>query len=194
MIRRLRRDDGFTFVELLAASVLSLGALALAGWMLLAALYGGRDVGASGAMTSQAQLFATSVRNGIGSGTDAALANFAGGGQILKATVGEFDDAGALVGSWSCAYWVVTDDGRGYSLRSASLEPVPVSQDAGDFDDWTLLATGLEQVAGERILSLSAAGVVGIKARSDAEGGSPAYVETAVAERVLPQDPGAFAC
>lgn len=188
------RDGGFTFVELLIASALTLGVLATAGWMLLAALYGGRDVTASGVVSSQAQILANSIRSGVGSGADVELGSFAGDGQLLKATVAEFDSSGVRSSDWACTYWALTSDGRAYTKRSSTAVTPPAVQTSSAFNGWTLLASGLEGIAGSDILSRPSASSVGIKARSNAEGGAPAYVDTTATQRALPEDPGALAC
>ena len=107
-------DAGLTFVELLIASMLSVSILVLAGWMLLASLYGGRDVTTSGTVTSQAQFVATSLRSGINSAANVSLAAFAGNGQLLTAATVEFDAAGAPQLPW-------TGPGPGSSRRASLL-------------------------------------------------------------------------
>lgn len=193
MMDRRDRDAGFTFVELLVASALSISVLVLAGWMLLASIQGGRDVTTSGTASSQAQLLTNSIRAGIGAAADVDLDVFADDGQVLKAAVAEFDGSGNLVGAWSCAYWAITVDGRAYTLRSPSTAVIPTSQTTTAFAGWTRLASGLERVSGAEILTRTPT-AVGITARSDAAGGSPAFVETTVNQRPLPSEPTGVAC
>jgi hypothetical protein len=186
-------DAGFTFVELIIASMLSIGILILAGWMLLASLYGGRDVTASGTVTSQAQLVVKSIRSGLDSAANVSLAAFASTGQLLKAASVEFNAAGLAQLPWVCEYWAITADGRVYTKQSATATAAPATQDKASFAGWTLLGSSLERVASEPILS-HAGTTVGIKARSDAEGGAPAYVDTTATVRTLPASPGSLVC
>jgi len=186
-------DAGFTFAELLIASMLTVGVLILSGWMLLASLYGGRDVTTSGTVSSQAQLVANSIRTGIASAADVSLVAFASTGQLLKAATVEFDASGEPQLPWTCQYWAITADGRAYTKHSATATPVPGVQAATAFSGWTLLASSLEPVASEPILSYSGTSV-GIKARSDAEGGAPAFVDSTATVRTLPSDPGSLVC
>ncbi len=192
-----RRDDGITLVELLIACFLLVGVTASAGWILVASLNGGKNVTGSGTASSQAQILADSIAGGVRSATGVTLTSFATDGQLLRATQGVFDATGAAT-SWSCRAWAITDDGRAYAMRSATHIPDPASQLQSDFAaaGWTFLGGGLEpSPTGGDILSLTGSSV-GVSARGDGGGGSPALVVTSVTVQPLTaaQTSGAPSC
>ncbi len=171
-------------MELLIASGLMVGVLGIVGWMLVASLNGGKQVTGSGNASSQAQILADSVAGGVRSATGVALVPLATDGQLLRATQGTFDATGTAT-DWTCRAWVVTADGRAYTLRSSSAIPTPAGQSAADLAGWTILATGLEPIAsGAAILTLTGSSV-GVAARGDGSGGSPALVDTSVTVQPL---------
>ncbi len=206
MIALRRRDDGVTLVELIIASFLLVGVAASAGWILVASLNGGKNVSGSGTASSQAQILADSIAGGVRSATDVTLTDLpasptgptAAHGQLLRAMQGVFDETGAAI-SWSCRAWAITDDGRAYTMRSATHIPDPASQSQSDFAaaGWTLLGSGLEShpVTGDYILSKDSSSV-GVSARGDGGGGSPALVVTSVTVQPLTaaQTSGAPSC
>jgi hypothetical protein len=170
--------------------------------MLISALVGGKDVAASGAATSQAQLLADSVVDSLRQSTDISLTDFDGDGQLLRATHHTFDANGAET-SWVFMAWAVTSDGRAYLQRSCAPIVDPASQDPSDFAGWLLLASGLEPAAtpaptatpspGAPILTQSGT-TVRIAARGDAMGGAPALVDTSITPHQLPSTLGAGTC
>jgi len=190
-------ETGFTLVEVLLASFLSVVVLALAGWMLLTAFSGGRDVAGSTTSASQAQLVAVSVSGAVRTSTGLSLTSFAGTGQLLRATEGAFDAAGNATG-WVCRAWAVTSDGRAYTARSAAAIPAPLAQAASAFDGWTLLASGLApgRTPGQVITLTGQRVELSILATSTIADGAPALVATSVAAQPLTdtQLAGAPAC
>ncbi len=186
-------DRGLTLVELIISSFLMIGVVAFAGWMLVSALTGGRDVTVSNSATSQAQLLADSVVGALRQSDGVTLGAFDADGQILRATHHTFDAEGNEV-AWERVAWAITADGRAYTLRSCSAIDDPTGQSVSDFAGWLLLATGLEPVAvGTPILAPEGSGVA-IEVKSDAYGGTPAYVEASVTPHQLPSTVGTGTC
>ncbi|WP_150307837.1 hypothetical protein [Planctomonas psychrotolerans] len=155
-VRRAARNDrgearyerGFTLVELLIYSMLSIVVLLIVGGILINSLRAEQLVRTSTDATSTGQLVSQSVTTGVRNASAIAWSEPAPGTELLLVrTVG----SGATE-TWSCQAWHF-GGGEVRTTRSTSLIPTPT---AAALSGWTLLVDGAAPSAGSPVFDLDA--------------------------------------
>ena len=145
-----RNDSGFTLVELMVTSVLTLIVLAAVGGLLISLLRTPQAVTARVAASGGAQLAADSVELGIRNSSDFRLTSPQGSDQLLVARTAQ---SGSTI-VWVCSAWYysATDN----SIRATtSSTTIPAAPTANDLATWTLLDTSVTPVSGTSIFTVS---------------------------------------
>lgn len=141
------REDGFTLVELLISSMLSVVVLGIVGAIIINSLQAERTVREENEAASQGQLVARSITNGVRNSSNLSLTLPASGTQLLRARV----VGSGPTATWSCQSWYF---GAG-EIRTKTAEaaiPVPTATDVAS---WTLLASGVSVVGATPVLASS---------------------------------------
>ncbi|PJJ73248.1 hypothetical protein CLV46_2834 [Diaminobutyricimonas aerilata] len=162
--RRVREQDaGLTLVELIIYSLLLSVIVAIGGGMLISSITTQRDVTRITTATSDGQVVASSVEEGIrnaGGSTPISVASNSFG-QVLKSRTAKVTQAGAV--TWECRAWFHRFTGEVYTRRSATAVPTPAT--AGDLAGWTLLAQGVTLAPGQTAIFQSTGSTAAPKVR-----------------------------
>lgn len=139
------RDAGFTLVELMITAALLGLVLTLVGGVLIQGLRIQSTVQESTAAASSSQLAAESLARGVNNSLRIDVKpdpTSPGSTFPLVRSVSRSDRATDPAGSLVCQAWVVVNK----ELRTIrSTTPISVPTSAADVQNWTLLATGVEQ-------------------------------------------------
>ncbi len=136
-----RRDAGFTLVELMIAAVLLGLVLTLVGSVLIQGLRIQSTVQTSTSAASSSQLAAESLARGVNNAVRLEVSAPAAGISLVR-TVSRSDDGAVPAGTLVCRAWVVAG-GEFRTRESTTAIAAPTS--AAEVQNWTLLATGVEQ-------------------------------------------------
>lgn len=147
LLRRLRDESsGFTLVELVVASSLTVVIAVVIGGILLTSLGSERTIRTTTQATSGGQLVAQSIDKGVRNATWIELTTGAGDYFLAVRTAG----GGATV-TWNCQAWYISPDGSAYTRTSSSRITKPAG--SSDVAGWTLLTTGIRPADGASILT-----------------------------------------
>lgn len=150
LIRRLRRDDGFTLTELIASSALFSMVTLIAVSIFLGQFSAQQQVSAITTTTTDAQLASTTIDAGIRNSSGFEL-TAAGSDQLLVARVAE---AGATL-QWMCRAWYYSASADTIRMTSATPGTPVAAPTAAQLETWTLLADGVTPTSGTTIFSAS---------------------------------------
>jgi prepilin-type N-terminal cleavage/methylation domain-containing protein len=153
--RRLRRDDGFTLTEMIAAAaIFSLVSLALGGVM-ISITNAQTQVTTSTSATSMAQATADSIDSGVRNASALNL-EASGSDQLLVAKVA---GAGTTL-TWHCRGWFYSssDGGKIWMTQTADGTKITVP-DAAELASWTLLVDGVTPSSGSTVFTRSGSSV-----------------------------------
>ncbi|MAT18482.1 MAG: hypothetical protein CMF56_07960 [Leifsonia sp.] len=156
MIRpRLRRDDGFTLTEMIAAAaVFSLVSLALGGVM-ISVSNAQTQVTTATSAANMAQATADSIDSGI---RNAAALNLTASGsdQLLVAKVAGAD----ATLTWHCRAWYYSAAGAGKLWMTQTADGTKISvPSAAQLATWTLLVDGVTPSSGSTVFTRSGSSV-----------------------------------
>ena len=174
----MKSERGFTMIELLIASMLSVLVLVLIGGMLINSLSSERVVRNATAASNAGQLVAKSVTKGVRNASNINLTEPVPGEQLLMVrTAGASDDAGAF----KCQAWYFAPGEVRMKISStAILAPTPAQ-----LATWTLVGDGIEQVAGAPILTRNPVDgkKIDIKLNAVSGDGAPVLINTSTVSR-----------
>lgn len=188
-MHRLRRDDGFTLVELIVSSMLFSLVTLVAGGIFVGTLSAQQSVSAVTTSTTDAQLAGTSIDQGIRNSTGFDLTSADGGAdQLLVAHVA----GSGTVLEWTCRAWYYDSSGGGSIRTTTAANGTHIAAPpASALATWTLLADGVEPVTGTTILS-EAGATLSVAFHSTATGNQP--IEIAFASSPLGGVTGDASC
>jgi prepilin-type N-terminal cleavage/methylation domain-containing protein len=146
----MRSDRGFTLIELIVASMLSVLVLSIVVGMMISSFSTERIVQGSNESSSLGQLAASSISRGTRHASALELSAPTADSQLLRALI--VDDVLPTPVTAHCESWYY-GGGEVRTERSASAIPVPTS--AADVASWTLLADGVAPVASTPVLAIS---------------------------------------
>lgn len=188
-MRALRRDGGFTFTEMIVSAMLFSLVSLVAGGILVGTLSAQESVSAVTTSTTDGQLAASSIDQGIRNSTGFELLPADGGAdQMLIAHVA---GSGATL-SWACRAWYFDSAGDG-SIRTTSVASGThiSAPTASQLSTWALLADGVVPLTGSTIFS-EAGATLSVEFDSLATGNPP--IEIAFATAPLGGVTGDTAC
>lgn len=148
------RDEGFTLIELIVASMLMLIVLAGVGALMVVLMTTPNSVTARESAAGSAQTAANSISSGIRNSSDFRLTNPIGNDQLLVARVAQ---AGNPI-VWSCAAWYYDSTGNRI-LYTTSMTLIPSAPTSTDLASWHVLDTSVTPTSGTSIFSSTGAEV-----------------------------------
>jgi prepilin-type N-terminal cleavage/methylation domain-containing protein len=146
----LRRDDGFTLVELMIACVLTAIVMAAVGGLLVSLMITPRAVTARETTASSAQLAVQSIQVGVRNSSDFRLTSPNGTDQLLVARTAQ---AGSTI-VWVCSAWYYSASEQSIRYLS-SPSTIPAAPSSSDLASWTTLDTAVTPVSGSGIFTVS---------------------------------------
>jgi prepilin-type N-terminal cleavage/methylation domain-containing protein len=176
--RRLRDEQsGFTLIELVVASMLTVVIAVVIGNILITTLGSEKTVRTTTQATSAGQLVAQSIDKGVRNAVWISPLPYATGGDYFL-TVRTAD--GKKDVTYTCQAWYITAAGSAYVRSSDSpiLKPT-----GGNVTGWTLLTTGIERSGAQHILDSSLAGQVDIHFEVDAGDAPNVLISTSALSR-----------
>jgi type II secretory pathway pseudopilin PulG len=171
----MKSERGFTMIELIIASMLSVLVLVVVGGMLINSLSSQRVVLDATQASNTVQFAAKSVTRSVRNASDLRLTAPVAGEQLLEVrTAGTSADAGVF----RCQAWYYSaGELRMTSSNSAIAAPTPAQ-----LATWTLIGSGIQQVAGAPVFALTGR-QVDIKIDASAGDGAPVLVSTTAVSR-----------
>ena len=146
LARRLRDESsGFTLIELVVASSLTLIIAIVIGSILMSTLGSEKTIRTTTQATSNGQLVAQSIDKGVRNATWIDLTAASGEYFLTVRTA-----SSTATVTYSCQAWYITPAGSAYVQNSPTKITKPT---AGNVSGWTLLTTGVQQVGTTSILS-----------------------------------------
>jgi type II secretory pathway pseudopilin PulG len=146
LTRRLREDSsGFTLIELVVASSLTVIIAIVIGSMLITTLGSEKTVRTTTEATSVGQLVAQSIDKGVRNATWIDLTAASGEYFLTVRTA-----SSTAVVTYSCQAWYITPAGSAYVKSSPTKITKPTG---GNVTGWTLLTTEVQQAGTASILS-----------------------------------------
>ena len=143
---RLRDESsGFTLIELVVASSLTVIIAIVIGSMLISTLGSEKTIRTTTQATSAGQLVAQSIDKGVRNATWIDLTAASGEYFLTVRTA-----SSTAVVTYSCQAWYVTPAGSAYVKSSPTKITKPTG---GNVTGWTLLTTGVQQAGTASILS-----------------------------------------
>ncbi len=150
LLRRLRRDEGFTLTELLVSSALFSLVVLVAGSIFIGQTSAQQQVSAITGATVDAQLAGTTIDAGIRNSTGFELTP-TGSDQLLVARVaGRADSL-----QWTCRAWYYSASERSIRMHSSTPGTPPTAPSPTQLATWTLLADGVYPTSGTTIFTAS---------------------------------------
>ena len=147
---RLRDDSsGFTLVELIVASSLTVVIAVVIGNILITTLSSEKTVRTTTQATSSGQLVAQSIDKGVRNANWISSPPYLAGGEYFLAVR---TASGTAVVSYSCTAWFISSTGSAYVRTSPTAIAKPTG---GNVTGWTLLTSGIERAGTADILSVS---------------------------------------
>jgi prepilin-type N-terminal cleavage/methylation domain-containing protein len=150
VLRRLRRDDGFTLTELIASSVLFSLVTLTAVSIFLGQFSAQQQVSAITTATTDAQLAGTTIDTGIRNSSGFELTAVSAD-QLLVARVA----GGGSTLQWTCRAWYYSASADTIRMTSTTPGTPVVAPTASQLETWTLLADGVTPTSGTTIFSAS---------------------------------------
>jgi type II secretory pathway component PulJ len=171
----MRSERGITMIELLIASLLSVLVLLMVGGMLINSLTSQGRVLDETQASNTAQLAAKSITRSMRNASDLRLTEPIAGEQLLEVrTAGTSTDAGVFL----CQAWYYSaGELRMFRSNSAITAPTPAQ-----LATWTLIGSGMQQVAGAPVFALTGR-QVDIKIDASVGSGAPILVSTTAVSR-----------
>jgi Tfp pilus assembly protein PilW len=146
LARRLRDEtSGFTLIELVVASSLTVIIAVVIGGILISTLGSEKTIRTTTEATSGGQLVAQSIDKGVRNATWIDLTAVSGEYFLTVRTA-----SSTAVVTFSCQAWYITPAGTAYLKTSPTKITKPVG---GNVSGWTLLTTGIQQAGTASILS-----------------------------------------
>lgn len=171
----MRSERGITMIELLIASILSVLVLLMVGGMLINSLTSQGRVLDETQASNTAQLAAKSVTRSVRNASDLRLTEPVAGEQLLELrTAGTSADAGVFL----CQAWYY----RAGELRMSSSNGPIVPPTPAQLDTWTLVGSGIQQVAGAPVFVLTGR-QVDITIDTSVGTGAPILISTTAVSR-----------
>jgi prepilin-type N-terminal cleavage/methylation domain-containing protein len=150
----LRRDDGFTLVELMVACVVMAIVLAAVGGFLVSLITTPRAVTARANAASSAQLAVRSIQVGVRNSSDFRLTSPNGVDQLLVARTAQ---SGSTI-VWVCSAWYYSASDKSIRYLSSPIT-IPVAPTSSDLASWRTLDTAVTPVSGGVIFTVTGAEV-----------------------------------
>ncbi|MCU1599052.1 MAG: hypothetical protein JWQ47_2791 [Glaciihabitans sp.] len=150
----LRRDDGFTLVELMVACVVMAIVLAAVGGLMVSLITTPRSVTARENASSSAQLAMRSIQIGVRNSSDFLLTSPNGADQLLVARTAQ---SGSTI-VWVCSAWYYSASDRSIRYLS-SPTAIPIAPTSSDLASWRTLDTSVTPISGGGIFTVSGAEV-----------------------------------
>ena len=138
-------DAGFTLIELIVASALTVLVLLVTGTIMINALRVQSSVQSLGDATNGAQLVARSLQRGLANSSAFKSEAPTSAGQLLRARVAVPAAGGAP--TWRCVAWYWSSSAQTLRTTWSSTGPVPVPTTTA-LTSWTRLATRVTLPAG----------------------------------------------
>jgi Tfp pilus assembly protein PilW len=184
----LRRDDGFTLIELGVAAALGVLILVIVSGIVIGSMRTQSTVTELNEATASGSLVTSTIELGVRNASALEVAAV-GSGVLLRARTVSTDEAA----TWGCTAWYYSSaEGTIRQKRSSTAIAEPASEAA--VSGWTLLAEDVEAVPGTAVFSL-AAGAGGVQTVSTVfqisrAGESAVRFETAASNRAVPSGEG----
>jgi len=171
----VKSERGISMIELIIASMLSVLVLMMVGGMLINSLTSQRRVLDDTQASNTAQLAAMAVTRSVRNASDLRLTEPVAGDQLLEVRTASVNaDAGVFL----CQAWYYSAGQlRMSSSNSPITTPTPVQ-----LATWTLVARGIQQVAGAPVFTLTGR-QVDIKIETSVGSGAPILVSTTALSR-----------
>ncbi|WP_309709701.1 prepilin-type N-terminal cleavage/methylation domain-containing protein [Pseudolysinimonas sp.] len=148
LIRRLRRDDGFTLTELIASSMLFSLVVLVAGSIFVGQFSAQQQVSAVTTSTTDAQLAGTTIDTGIRNSSGFEL-TAVGSDQMLVARVA----GGGTTLQWVCRAWYYSASADTIRMTSSTPGTPVAAPTASQLETWTLLVDGVHPASGTTIFT-----------------------------------------
>jgi prepilin-type N-terminal cleavage/methylation domain-containing protein len=144
----VRRDEGFSLIELLAASMIFAVIFTVIGSIFVSLIRTQDTVDSVTMSSSTAQLAASSIENGIRNSSEFDLAAVGADQLLVARTAGS-----ATTLTWYCTAWYYSAAGAG-SIRMTTNSGVAIDAPTTDeLATWTLLLEGVQPRTGTTIFS-----------------------------------------
>lgn len=150
LLRRLRRDEGFTLTELLVSSALFSLVVLVAGSIFIGQTSAQQQVSAITGATVDAQLAGTTIDTGIRNSTGFELTP-TGSDQLLVARVA----GGSTSLQWTCRAWYYSASEHSIRMHSSTPGTQVAAPTATQLATWTMLVDGVYPTSGTTIFSAS---------------------------------------
>ena len=177
MNARIREDRGFTLIELLVSSMLLVLVIGGVGGILLSAMSAEDTVRDTTTAARSGQLAVASLTKGVRQARAVEVSTPFADASLVRTMI--VDDATEGSAQAHCEAWVFAG-GEVRTLRSAAAIAAPGSLAA--VAGWTLLASGVESVAGRPMVSANGVGVDVVFQVSQSDG-PQALIETQAVSR-----------
>lgn len=152
MIARLRRDDGFTLVEMIVYFLLAAVVLGVIGGIYITTIGVQRTVSSMTQTTTDSQLAATAIDDAVRNGSEFEITTLTGGDQVLRTRSLDGSDEGV----WSCKiYYFSASESTIRSSSGADATRI-ASPTAEELSGWTLLAENVTRYDSDPVFAVDA--------------------------------------
>lgn len=171
-------DAGFSLIELIVASALGVLVLSIVGGMVISSFLTERTVNDSTTSSNLGQLALSSLSLGVRHASDLSLVEPTADSQVLMALI--VDDVLSTPATAHCESWFI-GDGEVRTERSSTAIAIPSGP--ADVADWTLLATGVEEVGSTPMLTMPGELTVQLKMQLHGDDGLTVLMDTTAVSR-----------